>query len=284
MTRLVSLIVTLAAMLWATEEIRSKRPRSHQTERLASIESLDWLVGNYQHIVSDYYWLRAVEHFGNLDAHTKNYPLLGPLLERSLRLDGQFFKPAYVGGTILNTGSDNLKLSQQLVLDAMKFHPNRWELPFIVGFNSYMYLDNITDGIRYLEIASKLPGCPDRIPQIVARLSVEAAQPRIALALTDTMMETVTDPELLKTYEERRRKLLLEVEIGALQRGVEFFESEYQRLPSSLQEVMKLMGQAEPTLQDPLGGSYFLSPEGQVKTTSEEERIRFSQDAKEQRR
>ena len=39
MTRLVTLITFLAAMLWATEEIRVKRPRSNQAERLG-LESI----------------------------------------------------------------------------------------------------------------------------------------------------------------------------------------------------------------------------------------------------
>ena len=56
-------------MLWATEEIRVKRPRSNQAERLASVSSLEFLVGNFQHIVSDYYWLSSVEYFGRRDAH-----------------------------------------------------------------------------------------------------------------------------------------------------------------------------------------------------------------------
>ena len=77
MTRLVTLITFLAAMLWATEEIRVKRPRSNQAERLASKASLDFLVGNFQHIVADYYWLRSVEYFGRRDAHEEGYPLLG---------------------------------------------------------------------------------------------------------------------------------------------------------------------------------------------------------------
>ena len=70
MTRLVTLITFLAAMLWATEEIRVKRPRSNQAERLASKASLDFLVGNFQHIVADYYWLRSVEYFLGDVMHT----------------------------------------------------------------------------------------------------------------------------------------------------------------------------------------------------------------------
>jgi len=284
MSRLVTLIICLAAMLWATEEIRVKRPRSHQAERLASIASLDFLVGNFHHIVADYYWLRSVEYFGRRDAHEAQYPLLGPLLERSLRLDPHFFKPAYVSGTILNAEQDQLETSYRLLVDAMKYNPHRWELPFIAGFNAYMYQNEPQTALPLLQKAASLPGCPPRVQQIAAKLSVETAQPEIGLALIESMMETVTDPELLQTYEERRRQLLLEVELKALNRALQFFVSEYERQPASIEELMRAMGNPNPEAKDPLGGTYSLNEAGLIETTSEAQRLKFSTKAREQRR
>ena len=284
MTRLVTLITCLAAMLWATEEIRTKRPRSHETERLASIESLDWLVGNFQHIVADYYWLRSVEHFGRADAHRDQYPLLGPLLERSLRLDPHFFKPAYVAGTILNTSQEKLALSQTLLKTGMEHHPSRWELPFIAGFNAYMFQNAPDVALPLLQKSATLPNCPPRVQKIATKLSVETAQPEIGLALTESMMETVTDPELLQSYEERRRQLILEIELKALRRGLDYFKSEFGRAPTTVIELLKAMGNPNPSAADPLDGEYFIAQDGSIQTTSDSKRLKFSKEAKDQRR
>ena len=284
MTRLVTLITFLAAMLWATEEIRVKRPRSNQAERLASKASLDFLVGNFQHIVADYYWLRSVEYFGRRDAHEEGYPLLGPLLERSLRLDPHFFKPAYVAGTILNSKPKQLELSHRLWGDAMTYHPDRWELPCIAGFNAYMYQNAPKVALPLLQAAAELPGCPPRVQKIAAKLSVETAQPEIGLALIESMMETVDDPDLLQTYEEKRRLLILEVELKAFNRALEYFVSEYERPPSSMDELMRAMGNRNPSDQDPVGGKYFVDEQGKIQTTSESKRLKFSAEAKDQRK
>lgn len=284
MTRLVTLISFLAAMLWATEEIRVKRPRSNQAERLASMESLDFLVGNFQHIVADYYWLRSVEYFGRRDAHEAKYTLLGPLLERSLRLDPFFFKPAYVSGTLLNVGQAQLEQSQRLLTAAMKHHPTRWELPFIAGFNAYMYQNDPARALPLLQKAASLPECPPRVQKIAAKLSIETAQPEIGLALIESMMETVTDPELLQTYEERRRQLMLEVELKALNRALQYFIGEYSERPQSIEELMRAMGNPNPSKEDPLGGHYFLNETGSIETTSESKRLKFSNEARKQRK
>ena len=127
---------------------------------------------------------------------------MGPLLERSLRLDPHFFKPAYVAGTILNSKPKQLELSHRLLVDAMQYHPDRWELPFIAGFNAYMYQNAPKVALPLLQAAAELPGCPPRVQKIAAKLSVETAQPEIGLALIESMMETVDDPDLLQTYEE----------------------------------------------------------------------------------
>ena len=66
------------------------------------------------------------------------------------------------------------------------------------------------------------PDAP-RVQKIAAKLSVETAQPEIGLALIESMMETVDDPDLLQTYEEKRRLLILEVELKSFNRALEYF-------------------------------------------------------------
>ena len=75
---------------------------------------------------------------------------------------------------------------------------------------------------------------------------METAQPEIGLALIESMMETVDDPELLQTYEEKRRLLLLEIEIKSLNRALQYFVSEYDRAPVSIEELMRAMGSRDP--------------------------------------
>src|SRR5947208_2581053 len=70
-------------------------------ETFASEESLRLMALGYRNVVADYYWLRAISHFGTTQMHAVHYPNLEPLLRRITALDPYFAEAYFFAGTAL---------------------------------------------------------------------------------------------------------------------------------------------------------------------------------------
>ena len=273
-----ALIIAVAGTHAAHLSMNKSLPKSSIPikETLPSIKALKLLSLNYKNVVADYYWLRAISHFGTKKMHKHHYPNLEAMVERVLNLDPYFGQAYYFTGTALTTTGNNANIDTaiELLRSGMTYRPNDYNVGILLGFSLYFSRNEKLEAAQAFSHAATLPGCPDYIGKIATRIASESEDPRIGVLLIDNILENIVDEKLRSVYEERRQLLQLEVELRALQNHIDHFQKQHTRPPSSLQELSSSGLLNSLPSSDPLGGDYFINSDGKVSTTSEDKRLR----------
>ncbi len=230
----------------------------------------------YSNLVADYYWLRAISHFGAKEMHAHAYPNLEPLIRRILALDPYFASAYKLAGTALTVRGQNFSASTELLKQGMQYRPNVWQIPFYLGFNAYHFEGDFQTAARAMSHAATLPGAPPVTGLLAARLAAEAGEPEIGLELIDTMLDTLDDEKLRVVYRERRKLLELELELEHLNLAVAAFRNQHGKNPEALDDLVSgglVRGYPQ---HDPLGGSYYLGNDGLVHSTNDDKRLKIA--------
>jgi len=248
---------------------------------LPSIDAIRLISLNYENIAADYYWFRALSHFGIRENHAFGYPNLRPFLERILELDPYFELAYYFAGTALTTtGPDEVDASIRLLLPGIQYVPDYEYVPMLLGFNYYFYKQDFKNAAKYFAIAAKDPDCPPNVVSLATRLSAEISNPAMGIAIIDAILDKTSDEKLIKSYTDRRLFLQLEIELQYIQEKIEH-HNELANSPASVLSDLLQSGQlrALPP-HDPVGGSYYIDEAGNAATTSEEKRLRLPKSVK----
>ncbi|MEZ0310652.1 MAG: tetratricopeptide repeat protein [Myxococcota bacterium] len=247
-------------------------------ETLPTVGSLQLISLGYDQVVADYYWMRALEHFGTPAYNAVAYPLLEPLLRRVLTLD-PYFKTAYTfAGTALTVQRMDPAKANALLEQGLTYRPDVWQIPYFLGFNRYYFQQDYVGAAEALSIASKYPDAPPLTAQLATRIAAHAGRPDVGIQLIDEILERTKDEQLRASYIERRKALQLDLELGYLNRLVPRYLSEHGKAPTAIGDFVKAGYLREPP-RDPYGKEYRLDSDGFIHTESEGSRLRLKPQA-----
>jgi hypothetical protein len=236
-------------------------------ETFPSAESLKFISLGYKQLAADYYWMRAIEHFGDKAMHRYNYPNIVALIQRVLALDPYFGAAYFFAGTALTIKGIDPRISIGILERGLKYRPDLWHIPFLLGFNEYFFMHNYSKAARALAIAAKFPKAPPEAGGLATRLAAEAGEPEIGLQMIDSIMSAITDPKVSATYEERKRLLTLEVHLKWLNQAADKYRQTMQHQATSLDDLVRV-GLLKEIPAEPMGGKYSIDANGVVQTTT----------------
>jgi len=206
---------------------------------------------------------------------------LGGLTKRVISLDPDFEAAYSFAGKALTVKQATIDTAMSILALGRERFPYSWEIAGLQGFNAYMYLQDFGLAAEAYADAARNPDSPPVFGQFATKLAAEAQKPEVGLMLINHMLNTLDDERLIEFYEERRSLLVLEQSLIDLQERVERFKTIEGRVPADLGELMRAgLIQSIPS-QDPLGGRYYIDDAGRAATTSEDKRLRLSEEAKE---
>lgn len=248
-------------------------------ETLPSIEALRLMSLGYGELLADYYWLRAISHYGDKKMHGHLYPNLEPLIRRVVTLDPYFASGYIFAGTALTTNEMDPAPAIELLKRGMEYRADVWRIPFLLGFNAYYFLGDYHTASEALGVAARLEGSPPFTGPLAARLAVEAGEPEIGIKLVETILEDIQDPKLQEEYIERRKLLILEWQIQQLDERLATYELRAGKRATDFRELIEA-GLITAAPVDPLGGAYFIGENGRTATAHEARRLRLAPEAK----
>lgn len=245
-------------------------------EALPSVRALEVMALGYRSLVADYYWMRALSHFGDQAMHPKLYPDLAAFLERVLALDPYFATGYFFAGTALTIKGMDPQPSIRLLERGLRYRPDDWHIAFLLGFNAYYFAGDYALGARALAIAARLPGAPPIAKPLAMRLAAAAGEPEIGLSLLESIVPSLTDEQLKEEYEERRRLLELELQLKHLNKASARYQARHGKPPATIGDLVG-PGLLQSIPDEPLGGRYSLSSSGMVTTSNDAKRLRLTQ-------
>ena len=229
----------------------------------------------YTQVGADLLWLRIVQVMGADVVRPDDGEWLYHALDVVTTLDPQFLVAYDLGGGLLSELSGKVAWSNALLEKGRAANPDAWRLPFLLGFNHFFHLHDYVNAAGYMAEAARLSGAPAYVPELAARLYVEAQRPESALSFLDTMLAQADHPQLYEALVRRRKAVVLERDLDRLEQAREAYARSTGHALGSLQELVR-GGWFDAIPPEPFDGAYVLDHRtGHIASTTHPERMRL---------
>ena len=138
-----------------------------------------------------------------------------------------------------------------------------FQLPFFAGFNYAYFLKDYDNAAKQYQRAAELSGNA-LFANLAGRYFQEAGQTEMAFRYLSMMVQQTSNAAIRQSFLLRLKAFQ---EVQKIEQARDRFVATKKRLPGSLAELKEL-GFLETVPRDPYGGTFFLSSDGQVRTTS----------------
>ncbi len=247
---------------------RRKKPlRELVVEELAYFPSGKFLhpvVIEYENLMADLVWLRAIQYYGHHLMTDRKYTWLGHIFDILTQLDPKFVGAYQFGGTMLAWDAGQPKEGIALLRKGMRENPLRWELPFGIAFIYYLVLKDYEKAGNYFYLASKMPETW-RIAQRWAAFSYGKTEKRrqFGKIIFQDLYNSTDNLELKKIAKRGLRVIKREEDIEYLQEALDKYYQKYKKYPKAIRDLLTA-GFIDSIPHEPFGGIYLIK-EGKVK-------------------
>jgi tetratricopeptide (TPR) repeat protein len=215
-------LLAIAALLATATALQMERDRRFATDTPAkqdllyvqSPETMKRFALSYSGLLSDVYWIRAIQYFGGERRSTdpnKNYALLYPLLNISTSLDPRF-NIAYRFGAIFlceppPRGPGRPDQAIALLQKGIAVMPDRWEYYQDLGYVHYWARKDYNAAAEWFKKASEVPGAPWFLKSLAAHTLAAGGDRHTARLLYQALAESRENDFMQKDAHRRLRQL-----------------------------------------------------------------------------
>ena len=236
-------------------------------------EFLKPIVLGHEQLAADLIWLEFVQVLGSDHVDEQDYEWIRHALDVVTTLDPQFVEAYDFGGVVLAELGTHVDWSNALLEKGMTANPQAWRLPFLLGFNHFFHLQDYGRAATFLSRAARLPGSPPYVPELAARLYVQADAHEVALVFLETMQREAQDAAIVTALERRRKEVLIERDLATMEKAIADHLAGYGALPPSLEQLVE-RGLLHSLPVEPFEGSYQYDPRsGLVLSTTHPQRL-----------
>jgi len=261
-------------VLTVVERQRPSLARAEELSYLPKGEYLKLAVLGYRQLAADLIWLKAVQHLGEKAQTHAGYLSAYHAVDVLTDVDPTFVAAYLVTGSVLGVWAGLPRESIALLTKGMRHHPDVWQLPFYVGYDYFYELGDPVMAARYFRMAAVLPGAPDYLPRLAARMTVEVGDPQAALEFLQRLYQQTEDEKVRQGLSRRMKEVIAERDIRFLEEGVRRYKARYGQRLVRLEDLVT-RGIIPQIPEEPFGGSYELKvADGTVTSTGLRERLR----------
>ena len=252
------------------------KPKLHQLTYLPSGDYLRMASLGYRELVADLLWLQAIQVMGERKLSEEEGHWLYDAVDRITTLDPKFVRAYEAGSHALCIFVVMPEESNRLLEKGIQHNPQEWKLPFLLGINYYFELGDDEKAAEAMAKAARLPGAPDGIARLAAKLFVSARSPQQAVELLAKVYEETSDENVRKMLEVRLKESIVERDLQILEQAISRYQAKYTRRPERLENLVE-PGLLQELPREPFGGHYLYEPAtGSVRSSEVTERMRIT--------
>ena len=140
--------------------------------------------------MADVFWLSAVQEIGRfIEKKQPNVVRLKNWAQLATDLDPRYHHVYYGVATNLTVYNKDADGSDRLLRKGWKNLPNRWQYPFMLGYNAYFLRAQLRVASAFWAKAAYMPEVPRFVPSLAARSRFQAGDDVEAESLLLTMIE-----------------------------------------------------------------------------------------------
>ncbi len=249
------------------EQSRESIPKLQRFMFLPQAEVLKILSLGYHSVVADFLWLQTIQVMGEKKVTEEAGYWMYRALDTVTTLDPQFVRAYEAGGLALCTLVVLPDQSNALLEKGMKHNPEVWQLPFYLGINYYFEIGDDKKAGDYIARAARLPGAPDHLAGLAARLYVSAKAPQNAVELLASLYERTPEGETRHVLEQRLKQAIVARDTQILSEAIGRYRDRFLSWPHQLEDLV-IQGILTALPRDPSGEHYLYDPSSQMVTSN----------------
>ena len=252
------------------------KPKLQQLTYLPSGDYLRMASLGYRELAADLLWLQVIQVMGEGKLSEEAGQWLYHAVDRITTLDPKFVRAYEAGSHALCILVLMPEESNRLLEKGMRHNPQEWMLPFLLGINYYFELGDDEKAAEAMAKAARLPGAPERLVRLAAKLFVSAKSPQQAVELLAKVYEETSDENVRKMVEVRLKESIVERDLQILEETVRRYQLNHSRRPERLEELVG-PGLLRELPREPFGGRYLYElTTGAVRSSEATERMRIA--------
>ena len=229
----------------------------------------------YRELAADLLWLQAIQVMGERKLSGDDGHWLYHAIDRITTLDPKFVRAYEAGSHALCILVVLPEESNRLLEKGMQHNPQEWKLPFLLGINYYFEMANDEKAAESMAKAARLPGAPESLVRLAAKLFVSAKSPQQAVDLLAKVYEETSDENIRKMVEVRLKESIVERDLQILEQAISRYQVNHSRRPERLENLVE-PGLLRELPREPFGGRYLYEPTtGAVRSSEVAERMRI---------
>ena len=223
----------------------------------------------HQGLLSDFIFLKTITFLGGKNTQgltlvKDDWDYVFRSLDVVTDLDPYFVDPYFLTEGLLAWDAGKPAEANTLLEKGMKYRTTDWRLPYFVGFNNFYFLKDYKRASEFMMKTAALPGSPDYVKTLAARLAYYGGRSKTALLFLKEMLAEAKDPLLKKRLQMRLAAL---EGAATLEESIEKFKHDHGFSPRSLNDLVS-QGYLVALPVDPYGGQWVILKNGRVFSTS----------------
>jgi len=229
----------------------------------------------FRELAADLLWLQVIQVMGQRKLSKDDGHWLYLAVDRITTLDPAFVRAYEAGSLALCTLVVLPEESNRLLEKGMHHNPQEWKLPFLLAINLYFEIGDDKQAAEAMAKAASLPGAPDGLARLAAKLFVSAKSPQQAVDFLSKVYEETADENVKKLLEIRLKESIVERDLQLLEEALSRYQDKYSGRPSRLEDLVG-PGLLSALPDEPFGGRYlYESATGTVRSSEVKERMRI---------
>lgn len=267
---LLPLLILYAAIIMPFTDAMKHKPFAEKLGYIPQAEALKFVAADQRELVAATLVIKVLTYFGSLVEPATNKMKIPPeyqnmytTLFTSLKIDPYNLDAYYFAQAIFVWDIGRVRETDAMLEYGMKYRTWDWYLPFWAGFNNAYFLKDYEKAAKYYRRAAELTG-NELYVNLTGRYLYQAGKTDLAISYLKTMLKSVTNETLKKSFETR---LAAFQAVKTIERARDGYQRATGRLPSRIDELVA-SGYLFKKPKDPYGGTFYLENDGKVVSTS----------------
>lgn len=218
------------------------------------IESLSL---DHKGFAADLLFIQTLMHTGSLtwkpDRFRFNDEWAYRMIDLVTELDPKYYSAYLFSGMGLIHTHDDIYRANTIIKKGMKIFPDSWELPFWIGFNAYLYLENDAMASKYLLMAAKKPKAPVSFFSLLLSAITRGGNFQDGIWVLESMIKNEKNPNIRLVYKKRITRMQNFID---LQKAADLYKLRKKMYPKTLHDLIDA-GIIKNIPRDPMGKAYF---------------------------
>lgn len=247
---------------------------NHAPIYLPNEREVSGLTLGYNTLFAKIFWFGTLNYFGKHFAAERDYRWLGSMCGVVSTLDPKFRSAIESCATLLSWAAKQPTVSSNVLSRGIDADPNYWRYYFLRGFNSWYFQEDFEAAKQDFKRASGFNNVPPSVHSLTARLISSSEGGASAKDFLVEALKGTTDVSARAMLLERIKETVLSEQIASLSAAIGQFQKLHGKLPPDL-NTLTTSGIIDRIPEDPFGGKFTLTEDGQIQTSSKRKGLGF---------